>query len=381
MKRRLAFIHNIPSPYQVEFFNALADRPDVDVKVFYMAASRNHRPWQLPAVEKYDSHIMSGRTFHLVHPTKCYLFNPEVVQWIGTLPSDWVWVVCGTVDPTAQVAMYTALVRRLTWVLLCEAPYRHSTWWRKAAYWLLSIPVRWHSAGIIVYGDEYARRYWSNVVHDEKPVLAMPQYLNISPHLAVGQARFAQRRDYTARTVFSYSGQIEEFSGVNHLLAAFLRVASDFEHVHLRIAGEGSWRERLESREPNDLGERVVWLGGLPWEEMPSFYASSDIHVHTPYAQGWGMAVNEALAAGLPVIASEGSGAARELIDDGVNGFLVNTRDEWAIEKKLRYFAANPDAIRTLAENAYASAQELTIEKGVDRFLSYLDVILDDRHA
>jgi glycosyltransferase involved in cell wall biosynthesis len=119
----------------------------------------------------------------------------------------------------------------------------------------------------------------------------------------------------------------------------------------LAIAGDGPARPELEAfaREPphGDRPDRVIFLGYVPYPDLPSLYAAADLFLHPVAEERWGVSVAEALACGLPVITSSRVGAARDLIAAGRNGFTYPAGDDGAlagrIEEALRL---DPAAVR-----------------------------------
>lgn len=115
------------------------------------------------------------------------------------------------------------------------------------------------------------------------------------------------------------------------------------------VAGDGPMRTELERSAP----ERVRFIGYYPYAELPSLYAMSNVFVHAAREERWGVSVAEAMACGLPVIASSRVGAGWDLVDPGRNGFRYESGD--AVElgrclaRTLRELRA-PDVARRNAE-------------------------------
>lgn len=104
------------------------------------------------------------------------------------------------------------------------------------------------------------------------------------------------------------------------LLDAFARLPEP--RPWLVIAGDGPQRGAVETR-ARELGlSRVRFLGYVPYPELPALYGAVELFVHAPREERWGVSVQEALACGLPVVASERVGAAFDLVRAGVNGFV-----------------------------------------------------------
>jgi glycosyltransferase involved in cell wall biosynthesis len=62
-------------------------------------------------------------------------------------------------------------------------------------------------------------------------------------------------------------------------------------------------------------------------EELPAFYAGAGAFIHPALSEPWGLVINEAMASGLPIISSRNVGAAKELVQEGVNGFTFDPED------------------------------------------------------
>jgi len=113
------------------------------------------------------------------------------------------------------------------------------------------------------------------------------------------------------------------------LLRAFSRL--DQKDVWLVLAGDGPDRRELERQ----AGARVRFPGYVPYPELPALYAAADLFVHPAREERWGVSVQEALACGLPVVASSRVGAAFDLVEPGCNGFLYEAGDEAELAGRL----------------------------------------------
>jgi len=133
------------------------------------------------------------------------------------------------------------------------------------------------------------------------------------------------------------------------LLRAFVR-RSDSDRW-LVVAGDGPERAALETFVRERGLERVRFLGYVPYPELPALYAISDLFVHPAREERWGVSVQEALACGLPVIASSRVGAARDLILPGKNGATYTAGDDAGLARRIdEILRLDPAAVR--AENA-----------------------------
>jgi glycosyltransferase involved in cell wall biosynthesis len=115
--------------------------------------------------------------------------------------------------------------------------------------------------------------------------------------------------------------------GPHRVIRSFLAGSSDFPEARLVIVGDGPDWAQLQELSNRTNGDRVLFAGYRPYSELPRFYAAADWFVHLPDLEPWGLSVNEATAAGLPLLCSTNVGSTRDLLKDGVNGILVGGSD------------------------------------------------------
>jgi len=121
-----------------------------------------------------------------------------------------------------------------------------------------------------------------------------------------------------------YVGRLEKYKGVQFLVAAFSRVKNVFPDARLVIVGNGTYKKTLISL-VNDLKLRdsVRFLENVSDQELTRLYSSSSIFVTLPQYEPFGIALVEAMAYGLPVIATK-VGGIPELVRSGETGFLLD---------------------------------------------------------
>lgn len=156
--------------------------------------------------------------------------------------------------------------------------------------------------------------------------------------------------------VVLYASKLLSFKRADDLLAAYARVAGPPGpgQPWLLIVGEGELRPRLEA-EIARLGlERVRLFGFKGQRELPAFFAVADLFVLPSVQEPWGLVVNEAMNAGLPVIVTDLVGCAPDLVHHGVNGLVVGPGDVGGLAEALAALLADPAAARRMGENSLA---------------------------
>jgi glycosyltransferase involved in cell wall biosynthesis len=126
-------------------------------------------------------------------------------------------------------------------------------------------------------------------------------------------------------------GQFIHRKGFDVLLKAAQSVSKD---VGIYIVGGEATEEYLKLRE--DLGvTNVHFVGFQKKERLAEFYKAADLFVLPTREDVWGLVINEALAYGLPTITTDRCVAGLELIEDGVNGYVVPVEDEKILAEKI----------------------------------------------
>ena len=120
----------------------------------------------------------------------------------------------------------------------------------------------------------------------------------------------------------------------------------------------------------------LVDLGRIGWEEMPELYRSNDILLSPTVREGFGLAIAEAMACGLPVVASNCS-AVPELVDDGKGGFLCPVGDVGAFAEKTNLLARNPELRCQMGEYNRAKVEKMfTLERMASEYRELFESLL-----
>jgi glycosyltransferase involved in cell wall biosynthesis len=189
---------------------------------------------------------------------------------------------------------------------------------------------------------------------------------------AVDNTRFAvpaTLRDPRAEPVrFLFAGRLESAKGVATLLDAWNIVPPG---SRLTIAGNGTLAERLGERVSRTLAGVDV-VGHLDRDALARAYADADVFVFPSVSDPWGLVVNEAMAAGLPIVASSAPGAVDDLVIQGENGIVVAPHDVAGFaraivglagdrERRLAMGRASVERIARFTPEAWAGAMRAAI--------------------
>jgi len=139
------------------------------------------------------------------------------------------------------------------------------------------------------------------------------------------------------------------------------------EHFRLHILGEGKERKSLKKIVKKlALKKRVIFYGGVEYRDIPAYLYKADIFVRPSRSEGFGSSFIEAMAAGLPVVATA-VGGIPDFIRDGETGFVCNVNDPKGIAEKILYIEKgdNISHVKEVVENAHALAKERYLWNGI----------------
>jgi glycosyltransferase involved in cell wall biosynthesis len=146
------------------------------------------------------------------------------------------------------------------------------------------------------------------------------------------------------------------------------------------MAGSGELEQALRTFCREHALGNVVFTGFVNQSELPALYAASDVFVLPAENEPWGLAVNEAMCARLPVVVSREIGCVPDLVQDGVNGYTPAAGDVESLARALQHLIENETLRRRQGENSLARIMQWSYRQCLDGLRSAL-IGLDLRTA
>jgi glycosyltransferase involved in cell wall biosynthesis len=164
-----------------------------------------------------------------------------------------------------------------------------------------------------------------------------------------------------------FVGRLVDAKNLSRLLEAFARAGLGADEAVLDVCGSGPLEPELRAAAER-LGVGARFRGHVAPAELPEIYAAADAFALVSTLEPFGVAVREAVAAGLPVICSRAAGAAGDLAIDGRNALLVDPESVDEIAAALRRLVHDPALRARLARESIAVDAETGIERSVAAF-------------
>lgn len=320
---RLLLVTEIPAPFRIPSFNALAKNHDVDLHLAVVAENDPRRRYAVdPGKFQFAYHVLRGRSFQA--RGRWLVLNSGFKQILQEVRPEAI-LVGGWNQPVFWYALLAARRRSIPALLWVESTQRDARIENRIAGSFRRSAVRL-ADGFVVPGRASAEFLQTFGVGADRIAVAPNA---VEPNLtSLGCRQSARDELGLAGFLLLYVGRLEHEKGVDVLMRAMHNVSA-----RLAVVGDGSMRAELERLAPPG---RVIFVGHVARDELSKWYAAADAFVLPSRSDVWGMVLNEAAAAGLPLVASDVAGAAYDLIEGGVNGYLVPPGDSTTLAETLR---------------------------------------------
>lgn len=318
--QKIVILHNIISPYKTELFNALyALRKDL--KVVYIAENEHGREWTIcrDGLE-FPYHIMFAQPAESVSQISLFIntwkclneIKPDIVIidgysyfscWAGLFWAKFngkkiiLWSSSTWEDHTRNIIRES--VKKI-FVSFCNA---YNTYGIRSRDYLIRLGAE--ARHITMIGN----------VTDTSYYLAQTSALRNERHSLATRLGVAPRN-------FLYIGRFSSEKNIFMLLKAYRNLKlRGYKDWGLILVGNGPLKEAILAFIKKENLSDVVMPGFIQKEYLPQFFSVSDIFVLPSLSEPWGLVVNEAMAAGLPVLVSTNCGCYPDLVKEGSNGF------------------------------------------------------------
>ena len=181
-----------------------------------------------------------------------------------------------------------------------------------------------------------------------------------------------EQRPVDGEVVFLFCGQMIARKGLDLLLEAFARLPRG----RLLFAGREAELPALLAPLPADVRARIEYAGFIAPDALPAVFAKAHVFVLPSRYDGWGVVVNQAIAAGMPVICSDQVGAGYDLVEPSKNGLIFAAGNTDALGAAMRRFVEEPDLIGPWGAASRHLAQSWTPAHGAARWSEAIEAVL-----
>jgi glycosyltransferase involved in cell wall biosynthesis len=385
---RLAYLVSHPIQYQAPLLRRIALEPEIELTVLFGSdfSVRGYQDrgfgvevaWDTPLLEGYCSEFLKPLRdtggVSLTTPISRGIYR-RLRHSDGTPAFDALWVH-GYASVNSLQAILAANVLGIPVLLRAESwlADRARSPWRLAVKSLFLRLLGSGVAAVLPIGTMNSD-YWSYYFGSSVPQFLMPYAVDNEYFSQLAEAAAPREQELRAelrlapeRPVILFASKLQERKHAGHLLEAYRSLIANRapqDRPYLVIVGDGEQRAALEAR-TQELGlDEVRFAGFRNQSELPRFFQLADVFVLPSRHEPWGLIVNEAMAAGCPVIVSTDVGCHTDLVTDGLEGCVFPVGDIVALTDALRRVFSSPTSAALMGQFARKRINAWTFEEDV----------------
>jgi glycosyltransferase involved in cell wall biosynthesis len=375
----------------------IALEPDIHLKVFFACdlSVRGHLDQEFGVLVKWDTDLLAGYDHEFLPvvrdaidgqvPTFLRPLNHQVGKKLREGRFDAVWVH-GYNYLTNLQALRIARSIKIPGLLRAEStlhdrrrsPIKLAI---KKAFFNLLAP---YVSAVLSVGDENTA-YWKACFGDRIPIFPCPYAVDNQFFQRESAKASANRDEFrnslglaAGRPVILFAGKLTPRKSCGDLISAYLKFierGSPQLAPYLLIVGDGEQRPELEQQAARAALGDIRFLGFRNQSEMPRLYDLCNVFVLPSVEEPWGMAVNEAMNAGRPVVVSDRVGCHTNLVESGINGLVFPAGDVAALADSLRSVLLG-DTSRDMGQQSLRIIQHYSFEQNVQGLRAALQALV-----
>jgi glycosyltransferase involved in cell wall biosynthesis len=371
----VVYWNNIPAPYMVERFNAIAERGNLYFEAWFNDRREPDRSWKVDESSWKFSYRylpvlrLAGKNLHFSLPI-LKRKRPDVLVSLYAEP---VFLVGWTIARLRGAkTIFRVVVTFDRWV-------KRSKWKEFLKRQLFKRVDGIETPGID--GRDFAMKYGASEekIFYTKHAIDVEHYMKSRKKALLKREKIRDALGLRGIT-FVYVGRLWWGKGIRFLLDAFRDLQRRVsEEVSLLLVGDGEDEDSLKKKCRKEDIRNVVFAGFHQKSELPWLYAASDVFVFPTLGDPYGIVVNEAMASSLPVISTSAAGEIRDRIEDVVNGYIVPPEDSKALSDRMERLARDPELRTRMGRISSQKIAGHTPERWAEDFEKAVFKILNKR--
>lgn len=327
IRMKIAFVTNSRAPYRTLQFNKFSEIPDTRFTIFYINKNVNGRAWRTEECKFEEKTISSNK----------------LVKTLKDIVNQYDLIMIGGYDKKEYILLsLMCKLRNKKYILLFDGinPKRINSKEKLHKYIVKKFVI---SNSVFIFGNGMVSKMYFTQQFKYPDDRIVNQYLTVDIESI---SRLSDKKEEIKTmlqnkyvipqnmNVVMYSGRLVKRKRIENIINA-LSLLKNKDDYYLLIVGDGEERENLFHLAKEKNINLIITGFIKEQEELFKFYYLADMFILPSENEPWGLVVNEAMAAGLPLIVSDECGSYMDLVKDDYNGFIVNCNDTKELSKKI----------------------------------------------
>ncbi len=360
---KVLYLTNLPAPYRATFFNELGKHVDLTVLYERRQAEDRDARWISNAPQTYREVYLGG-----IPVGAASLASLEALKFFRDFSYD-IKIISGYSSPTAMATIHCMKRQKIPYILSIDGGVvkEEHLLLKKLKQYLLSGAKLYLSTG--KNADHFFAHYGvpaEKIMHYHFTSLFQKDICSALPSREEKQT-LREKLGIREKNMILSVGRLLPLKRYDLLF----RAANALSDTELVIVGglADNYHTKLLQKYPN---AKVRFVDFMPYSDLRAYFCAADVFAIASDSDVWGMVIVEAMANGLPVIATDSCGASKDLILNNENGFVVPKGDAGAITNSLRALLASDETIRMFGQKSLEIIKEFHFEHEVfDHILAF----------
>lgn len=350
MKKVIVF-HNIITPYRNHQFNLMAKyykKKRIFFKVVFLSSGDKNRHWSSFDIQ-FDYIVLENLAIRVGRKDLYTFFiNKNISGLLQKENPDK--IICFNWDHlAAYLSLYWAKENNKEFILWSGSTAFEKSWRRMLFNPLVKYIVR--SSDVCIGDGTRHKDYLIQLGAKKENVEVLYFQVDVDyfsekrKSLTVDQKKDLKLQFgiKTSKVIF-FNGQLIERKGIFELLEGFKQYQTENQDISLLILGRGQEKSKMISIINQQNIQNVVFADFVEYDQVYKYFMVANIFILPSREEAWGLVNNEAMASGLPVITTYEAGSSVDLIEEGKNGYIIQSNCPACIKEAInKVFKNNLD--------------------------------------
>lgn len=365
---KVLFYTNVPSPYRVDFFNELGKYCDLTVLFELDSSTERNEEWKKFKFENFKGIILKG-----IRLKTDMAFCPNIIKYLNKRKYDRI-IISVLASPTAFVAVSVMKMKKIPYIFEGDGGFPQNSKGMKAFLkrYIISNADKCFSTSKTF--DEYCKQFGAKEDNIRRYIFTSLKASDILNNCLLKEEKNVLREELGIKeqTIILSVGRFTYGNGYGKGFDLLIKsCAGKREDAGIYIIG-GTETEKYEELQEEYGVENVHYLDYMNFQMLKKYFQLADIFVLFTRGDVWGLVINEAMSQGLPVISTDRCGAALELVENGVNGYIVKSENVEEINTAFEKMLKSEDIYEAMGKASLEKIRKYTIENMAKEHLELL---------